>query len=219
VEVSRSDGERRVTSLRPRTNWVAPPGPVADGLVIGLLGGSFNPAHEGHLHASVLALNALGLDYVWWLVSPQNPLKPQRGMAAFDRRLNSARAIARNPRIVVTGIEAALGTRYTVDTLHALARRFPRVRFVWLMGSDNLVQLPRWREWQAIFGLLPVAVIARPGTATASRSAKAAQRFRGDYRAPCLGFGRLPPPVWTMLDGKRSRASATAIRRRMLSRE
>ncbi len=123
--------------------WITPPGPVADGLTIGLLGGSFDPAHEGHLYVSQVALKALKLDYVWWLVSPGNPLKAAPG--AVEARLAGARLVARHPRIRVSGIESRLGTRYTIDTVTALQRRFPRVRFVWLMGTDNLAQFGRWR--------------------------------------------------------------------------
>ena len=189
-----------------------PPGPVADGLRVGLLGGSFNPAHDGHIHASALALKQLHLDYVWWLVAPQNPLKDTRGMAAFNTRLERAKAFACQPRIVVSGIESELGTRFTVDTLNALKQRFPTIRFVWLMGSDNLLQLPRWRHWKKIFALLPVAVVARPGTALPARTAKAAAEFRAAYVAPSRHFSVMRPPAWTILDAKRNFASATALR-------
>jgi nicotinate-nucleotide adenylyltransferase len=193
-------------------NWVGPPGPVAEGLRIGLLGGSFNPAHEGHLHASKLALKQLALDYVWWLVSPQNPLKDTGEMARFETRLQSARGFTRHPRIVVTDIEQRLGTRFTVDTLRGLKRRFPHLHFVWLMGSDNLLQLPRWRNWQQIFALMPIAVIARPASALAARSAKAAGTFRSAYVPPSHHFPVMNPPAWTMLDAKRNPASATSLR-------
>src|SRR3978361_73396 len=119
VAAANSAREPRVRTFRQRTNWVRPPGPLADGLRVGLLGGSFNPAHAGHIHASELALKQLQLDHVWWLVSPQNPLKQIRGMAAFDERLSAAKSFVRHPRIVVTGIEADLRTRFTVDTLAA----------------------------------------------------------------------------------------------------
>jgi nicotinate-nucleotide adenylyltransferase len=185
---------------------------VAEGLRIGLLGGSFNPAHEGHLHASKLALKQLALDYVWWLVSPQNPLKDSRGMASFEKRLQSARNFTRLPRIVVTDIEERLGTRFTVDTLHRLKRRFPQIHFVWLMGSDNLLQLPRWRNWQEIFSLMPVAVIARPASAVAARSGKAAATFRSAYVPPSHHFSVMNAPAWTVLDAKRNPASATSLR-------
>ena len=191
-----------------------PPGPVADGMRIGLLGGSFNPAHDGHIYASTLALKRLQLDFVWWLVSPQNPLKDTEGMAAFDARLTRAQTLAHHPRIVVTGLEEALGTRFTVDTLRALTHRFPRIHFVWLMGSDNLLQLPRWWQWQAIFAMMPVAVAARPGTAISARTSKAAAHFRCFYAAPNRHFSVTRPPVWTILDSKRNPASATALRAR-----
>ena len=116
---------------------------------------------------------------MWWLVSPQNPLKPVRGMASFDKRLEAATRLAgAHPRMIATGIEQELGTRFTIDTLRALKRRFPGLRFVWLMGSDNLVQIPRWRRWQQIFVEVPVAVVARPGSALPARQSKAANRFK-----------------------------------------
>jgi nicotinate-nucleotide adenylyltransferase len=182
---------------------------------IGLLGGSFNPAHEGHIHASELALKQLGLDYVWWLVSPQNPLKDLRGMADFESRLKAAREFNRHPRVIVTGIEDQLGTRYTIDTLAALKHRFPHLHFVWLMGSDNLLQLPRWRKWQEIFLSIPVAVIARPGTALAARNAKAAAHFKSAYVPPSRHISVMSPPAWTILDAKRNPAAATALRARV----
>ena len=187
-------------------NWLRPPGPVAKGLRIGLLGGSFNPAHEGHLYVSEIALKRLGLDYVWWLVAPQNPLKPVAGMAPVQTRLAGARALAgRHPRLVVTDAERVLGTRYTIDTLKALHRRFGELRFVWLMGSDNLAQFHRWRRWTEIAALMPIAVIVRPGSVLAQLNAKAMQRF-----ARRKNFLRLPAIV--PVDGRRNEASATAIR-------
>lgn len=200
-------------AIAKRPSFAAPPMPMEKGLAIGLLGGSFNPAHEGHLHASALALKQLGLDYVWWLVSPQNPLKSERGMAPFEARLASAKQLARHPRIIVTGIEAQLGTRFTLDTLKALKRRFPRAHFVWLMGTDNLVQFPRWRNWQGIFRQIPIAVIARPGTALTARTSKTAIRFKNRLLPTNAGFPRRSLPSWTILDsGARNPQSATAIR-------
>ncbi len=187
-------------------HWVRPPGPVEPGLRIGLLGGSFNPAHEGHVYASLLALRKLKLDYVWWLVSPGNPLKSTADLADMLTRFGTAAEIARDPRIKVSDIEARIGTRYTIDTLKALTRRFPNVRFVWLMGSDNLAQFARWRRWQEIARLVPIAVIRRPGSALASLKA-----------APVRRFGLAPhlkaPPAIVMLDGPRNRQSSTALRR------
>ena len=129
----------------------------------GLLGGSFNPAHSGHRRISLAAMRALGLDELWWLVSPGNPLKPTEGMAPLAARLASAHAMTRRTPIVATAIEAELGTRYTVDTLAALQRRFPNRRFIWIMGADNLEQFHLWRDWRRIARTMPIAVIARPG--------------------------------------------------------
>lgn len=190
---------------------VRAPGPVKADLRIGLLGGSFNPAHAGHVHVSKIALSRLKLDYVWWLVSPQNPLKSKKDLAPLKRRLAFAKTIARDPRIRVSDIEAALGTRYTVDTLATLKKRFPKVQFIWLMGSDNLVQLPRWHRWQDIFTMAPVAVVTRPGTALKARHCKAARRFA----ASRVAAGKLgKPPSWTILNARGVPASATRLRAR-----
>lgn len=182
---------------------------------VGLLGGSFNPAHGGHRRISLFALDALGLDAVWWLVSPGNPLKPRAGMAPLAARLASARRQARGARIVPTAIERELATVYTIDTLRALVRRYPRVRFVWLMGSDNLAQLHRWRDWRGIARTMPIAVIARPGydgRAAASpaaawlgryRRSAASLKHRAGWSAPALIHLRFDPDP----------RSATAIRR------
>lgn len=188
-------------------NWLRPPGPVADGLRIGLLGGSFNPAHGGHLYVSETARRRLKLDYVWWLVSPQNPLKSARGMGDLKARLDGARKLAaQHPRLVVTDLERVLGTRYTVDTVKALKRRFPQVRFVWLMGSDNLVQFSRWRRWQDVARAIPIAVVQRPGSIMAGLNAAAARRF-GTLCEPLLR-----PPTLTVIDGARNSESATHLR-------
>jgi nicotinate-nucleotide adenylyltransferase len=184
-------------------------------LRIGLLCGSFNPAHEGHLHISRLALQRLRLDYVWWLVSPQNPLKPVRGMAALAERLRTAHAIARgHPRVRVSAIEARLGTRYTVDTLAALRRHFPATRFVWLMGADNLAQIPRWRGWSRIFHLVAIAVFARGSYGMKALAGMAAKRFRRFRVSPgsAYGLAAKAPPAWAFLPTPLHAASATAIR-------
>lgn len=189
-------------------------GAALRGLTIGLLGGSFNPAHDGHRHISLWALKALGLDRVWWLVSPQNPLKPAAGMAPQNVRLATARRVANHPRIIPTAIESALGTRYTVDTLAALRRRFPGVRFVWLMGADNLAQIRHWRGWTRIFETVPIAVFGRPGygmPALGGMAAKRYARFRaGPQRAKQLAGRR--PPAWVFVNNPLHPASATAIR-------
>ena len=202
--------------LRSAQNWVRAPGPVADGLRIGLLGGSFNPAHAGHLHVSEVGLEMLGLDYVWWLVSPQNPLKPAAGMAPFVRRLAQARAFARHPRIRVSGIERELGTQFTIDTLTALKRRFPAVRFVWLMGSDNLKNFQRWRRWPEIAALLPIAVVVRPGSTLAPLYAKAAQRFVHARLSDGRNIADASPPAFAIIDAPRNGLSATAIRKQLI---
>ena len=183
-------------------------------LAVGLLGGSFNPAHEGHLEISLAALHRLGLDRVWWLVSPQNPLKPESGMAPLDERMAGARRLARHPRLLVTDIEAGLGTRYTADTLDGLRRRHPGTAFVWLMGADNLVQMPHWDRWTAIFEAVPVAVFDRPTYSQKALSGKAARRYR-DRRLPerkARLLARLEPPAWVFLHTRLNPLSGTGIR-------
>jgi len=196
----------------PLATWIRVPQPLSPGLRIGLFGGSFNPPHQGHLYASELALRQLKLDFVWWLVSPQNPLKPAEGMASFAARMSAATKFVRNRRILVTDIEAQLHTRFTVDTLRAVRRRFPQLHFVWLMGSDNLVQLTSWHEWQKIFAVMPIAVVTRPGSTTSARHSIAARRFAFAYTLPSKLFAERPPPAWTILDGRRNSTSATALR-------
>jgi len=183
---------------------------------IGLLGGSFNPAHEGHLHISRQALARLRLDEVWWLVSPQNPLRPARGMTPLEARIRVARDIARHPRIRVSAIEAELGTVYTAETLKRLVARFPKIRFVWLMGADNLIQISRWRDWRSIFTTVPVAVFARPAYSLRALASVAARRF-AKARISGTAAGALAdmrPPAWAFLRIRLSAASATAIRAR-----
>ncbi len=189
---------------------------LTPGLKVGLLGGSFNPAHEGHLHVSKMCLKALGLDRVWWLVSPGNPLKPQKGMAPFAERFASAEAMAQDPRIVVSDIETRLGTRYTADTLAALTTRFPDVRFVWLMGADNMLQFPKWRNWREIAETVPIAVYPRPGYTLKARLSPAATALKEATLDPSDGtlLPRLLPPAVAFLTGPESAASATEIRAR-----
>ena len=151
------------------------------GALTGLLGGSFNPAHRGHRRISLFALRRLGLGEVWWLVSPGNPLKPAEGMAPLSARVGAAQKQARRAPIRVTAIERELGTRFTVDTLRALLRRYPERRFVWLMGSDNLAQFHRWKHWRRIAEAMPIAVIARPGY-DAAAMASPAMAWLGRYR-------------------------------------
>ena len=181
---------------------------------IGLLGGSFNPAHEGHRHISLLALELLDLDQIWWLVSPQNPLKTTAGMAGFDERCSHARGIARHPLIRVSEVESIFDTRYTADTLQALGASHPRMRFVWIMGADNLLQLPNWRRWPDVFNAVPIAVFDRPTYSLRALQGKAARRFRGARIHPRLArrLASLAPPAWVFLDRARDPRSATAIR-------
>jgi len=186
---------------------------------IGLLGGSFNPAHEGHRHVTRLAQRRLRLQQVWLLVSPGNPLKPRNGMAPLADRLASARRIADGRRVIATDIERRLGTRYTVDTLRALNRRFPRVQFVWVVGADILAELPRWRQWPEMFHRTAMAVFPRPGynrRALASRAALRMRRFHRRAReAPVLAF--LPRPAWLFLPAPQTAISATALRNALYS--
>ncbi|MDP4573722.1 nicotinate-nucleotide adenylyltransferase [Qipengyuania sp. G39] len=182
---------------------------------IGLLGGSFNPAHGGHRRISLFARDALKLDEVWWLVSPGNPLKPRKGMAPLPARVGSAIAQARRAPIRVTAIERQLGTRYTVDTLAALTRRYPKKQFVWLMGSDNLAQFHRWRDWRRIARTMPIAVIARPGytdAVVASPAMAWLRRFRVPLSSLTNGGAWSAPALVTLRFDPDPR-SATAIRR------
>jgi nicotinate-nucleotide adenylyltransferase len=185
---------------------------------VGLLGGSFNPAHAGHRHVAKLALARLGLDQVWLMVSPGNPLKPRAGMASMAERLASARSIADGRRIVATGIEAAFGTRFSVDTLRLLRLRFPRVRFVWIMGADLLTQLPHWRRWRAIARDLPFVVLPRPGYTRPALAGQAARCLRSGRRPAheaCLLAGA--GSGWVFLPTSENAMSATAIRQGAVS--
>jgi len=183
---------------------------------IGILGGSFNPAHRGHLDISLKALRQLGLDQVWWLVSPQNPLKSADGMAPFAERLAAARRMARNPRIRVTDLEQGLGSRYTAESLKLLRRRFPETRFVWLMGADNLSQIRHWERWREVFRLAAVAVFDRPTYCLRALAELAAERFKR-RRKPSRDVRRLAdmvPPAWAFFPIRLDASSATALRAR-----
>ncbi len=185
---------------------------------IGLLGGSFNPAHEGHLYISETALRSLGLDQVWWLVSPQNPLKAEDGMAPAKERLASAQKLARSRRISVSTFEFELGQTYTANTLIALKRRYPFHRFVWLMGADNLVQIPEWYRWRDIFETVPVAVFDRPGSTFKALSGQAAglyakQRiYPSGFGRPIQDFALHQAPAWTFISHTKHKLSSTKIR-------
>ena len=181
---------------------------------IGLLGGSFNPAHGAHRRISLHAMRALGLDEVWWLVSPGNVLKPVEGMADLPARYASAQAAARGAPIRVTAIEAELGTRYTVDTLARLVRRYPRFRFIWLMGADNLAQFHHWHEWRRIARAMPIAVIARPGYDARAIAGPAMAWLRRFRRSHAGSARRLTggSPALVLLRFEPDSRSATALR-------
>jgi nicotinate-nucleotide adenylyltransferase len=200
VRINRPIGTAAVVRRAPR-------------LRIGLLGGSFNPAHEGHLAISREALKRLRLHRVWWLVSPQNPLKPADETADLEQRLAAARALAGARRVVVTDLEQRIGTRYTVDTLGWLTRR-RRARFVWLIGADNMVQLPRWRRWQRLVRMVPIAVFDREPYSYVALAGRMASAYAGgrlaERRAPALAESA--PPAWVYLRLRRHQASSTALR-------
>jgi nicotinate-nucleotide adenylyltransferase len=181
---------------------------------IGLFGGTFDPPHEAHHAATLLAMKRLDLDQVWWLVTPGNPLKDTRGLQPLQSRIAAARALTRHPRIVVTGLEAVIGTRYTYDTLAYLSRRCRGVRFVWIMGADNLRSFVRWQSWRGIAALMPMAVVDRVGPSLYAAGSIASQAL-GRYRlpeeaAPSLADQR--PPAWVYLHGLKSPLSSTALR-------
>lgn len=184
---------------------------------VGLFGGSFNPAHGGHAHVAETALTRLRLDRVIWLVSPQNPLKPADETAPLAERMASARSVAQGPSMVVSDAETRIGAQYTLDTVRVLKARFPRVHFVWIMGSDNLASFHRWRGWVQIAELIPIAVVARPGSLSRSRAAPFARRFaarrRSSQTGPLLPFAE--PPAWIYLRAPLNPASSTALRARL----
>ncbi len=184
---------------------------------IGLFGGSFNPPHEAHRLAALAALKKLGLDAVWWLVSPGNPLKSGKGLAPLEERIAAAKRLARHPRIAVTGIEAALGTRYTSDTIAALKARCRGVQFVWIMGADNLAQFHLWQNWRGIAAMLPIAVIDRPGASLRASAGVAAQALARHRLTESDGLllASQPPPAWIFLHGLKSPLSSTALRAKM----
>lgn len=188
--------------------------PVARaGRRIGLLGGSFDPAHEGHAHITREALKRFGLDEIWWLVSPGNPLKT-RGPAPLARRLATARDVMQHPRVRVTDLETRLGTRYTAETLSALGRAYPGVTFVWLMGADNLAQFHLWEDWQDIVATVAIGILARPGQRISARTSQMAQRFPF-ARLRAREARRLPgmaPAAWCFVNVPMSNVSSTAIR-------
>ena len=183
------------------------------GQVIGLLGGSFDPAHRGHAHITREALKRFGLDRVWWLVSPGNPLK-EHGPAPLEKRIAKARDVMQHPRVEVTGIEAHLNTRYTAETLAALQQHYRGVQFVWLMGADNLAQLHLWQDWRQIMQSVPVGVLARPGQRISARMSRAAALY-APYRIPGRYSHLLPhaqTPAWSFVNVPMLDVSSSAIR-------
>jgi nicotinate-nucleotide adenylyltransferase len=199
----------RFGSIRVRPPHAEP------GQRIGLLGGSFNPPHAAHLRISQIALRRLGLDRVWWIVTPGNPLKRRGQLLPLERRLQLSRAIAADARITVTGFEQSLATNFTAGTLAFVTRRFPRTRFVWVMGADCLPEFDQWGQWREIFRMLPIAVIDRPGWRLRALSSRAAAAF-ANARVPegrALVLPAKPPPAWTFLTGPLMGLSSTEIRK------
>jgi len=207
--VSRRSAPVRFGSIKPRMPLALP------GQTVGLLGGSFNPAHEAHRLITVTARRRLGLDQVWWVVTPGNPLKSRDELAPLADRMARSRRLVTNPKVKVTGFEADLPTAYTAATLSFLVKRMPGVHFVWLMGADNLASFHRWQDWQQIAALMPIAVVDRPGFRLKGLAGRAARTLAANYvpesRARVLA--RMQAPVWTFLTGPLSRISSTAIRR------
>jgi nicotinate-nucleotide adenylyltransferase len=188
--------------------------PHARGLKIGLFGGTFDPPHRAHLGASLLAMDRLGLDRVWWLVTPGNPLKDTRALAPLPDRIAAARALARHPRIDVTGLEAEIGSPFTFSTIAYLRARCPGVRFVWIMGADNLRSFHRWQKWRGIAALVPIAVVDRLGPSLYATAGPAGHAL-ANFRIPEGAARSLPtrtPPVWVFLHGLKSPLSSTALR-------
>jgi nicotinate-nucleotide adenylyltransferase len=188
--------------------------PHAPGLRIGLLGGSFNPPHAAHRAISLFAMKRLGLDRMWWLVTPGNPLKDARQLPPLAERIAAAKRMARHPRIDVTGLEAVIKTRYSIDTLAWLMHRRQRVRFVWIMGADNLRDFHRWRDWRGIAALLPIAVVDRGSYSLSALASRAGQALSGrripEHAARSLPYCR--PPAWVFLHGLKLPLSSTALR-------
>lgn len=186
---------------------------TSPGQTIGLLGGSFDPPHAGHAHITREALKRFGLDRVWWLVSPGNPLK-ERGPAPLTQRMAAAREMMSDPRVQISDFEAQAGTRYTAETIAALQAAYPRARFVWLMGADNLAQFHRWKDWRQIMLRVPVGVLARPGDRVEARSAPAAQIFRHCRLKPRQSqlLARSKAPTWCFINVPMLNISSTAIR-------
>ena len=184
-----------------------------DGLSIGLFGGSFNPAHAGHMHVADCGLKDVGLDRVWWMVSPQNPLKPKQ--PSYESRVKTVEALELSARMEISHAERDFGTQYTIDLIRKLQSRYPQTRFVFLMGADNFAQLPKWKEWRNIIARVPIAVISRPGDGVKPRLSQTARMY-GDARLAeehSHFLANLVPPVWTFLTPPLNSLSSTALRK------
>jgi nicotinate-nucleotide adenylyltransferase len=202
----------RVSAAPQSVSEVIPP--HGNGMRIGLLGGSFNPPHVAHRAISLFAIKRLKLDRVWWLVTPGNPLKDDGALHDLDERVEAARQLADDPRIDISCLESVIGTRYTVDTITYLRRRASGLRFVWIMGADNLAQFHRWQNWRRIASEVPIAVIDRPPQSFRALAAPAAQAL-ARYRLPENQAGRLadqPAPAWVFLTGMKLSLSSTGLR-------
>lgn len=190
-----------------------------ENMKIGLFGGSFNPAHSGHLHVAKAGLRELGLDQIWWLVSPQNPLKPQQ--PSYESRVATVEALNLPWGMKISHVEQEAGTNYTIDLLKRLKTRYPQTQFVFMMGADNLKQFPIWKDWQAIFETYPIAIIARPGDPIKSRLSQAARQY-ADRRLPenyASALAEMSAPCWTYLTLPLDSTSSTALRAKLASRE
>lgn len=189
---------------------------VFSGQTVGVMGGSFNPPHQGHRDTAIAALKRLGLDQIWWLVTPGNPLKDATALLPLEERLVAAKKIAGHPRICVTSLEAGLATRFTADTLRHLLQQRPGLHFVWVMGADNLAGFHRWHRWTDIAQSLPIAVIDRPGWRLKAMASPAAQRFRASFvpEAYAATLAHRPPPAWTYLTVPQNPLSSSALRHR-----
>lgn len=207
-------GERRLKRPIAASTTGETESPHRSKFRVGLFGGSFNPAHDGHRSLSLKALQLLELDQVWWLVSPQNPLKDRRDTAPIEQRVRRAAEVANHSRLVVTDIEQRLGTRYSVDTVEALKRAHPHTAFVWLMGADNFASLHRWRSWIGFLQALPVAVFDREPYAYKAVRERAAHRFRGAAwpRDQLRAFVEAPPPAWCLIRHRTHPAASSKIR-------
>ena len=213
-EVRDKSGLEAKTPVTPSSHIKNIPFSLAHGSRIGLFGGSFNPPHDGHDHIARLALTKLDLQEVWWLVSPQNPLKDAEDSSQFESRLMQTIEVANHPRFRVSDLEKRLGTKYSIEIIRILINRFPNARFVWIVGADNFIQLPLWHAWEDIMQEIPVAVFARPEHHLRAGLCKAAERFKS-FRIPEHRAGALcdyRPPAWSLVMSQLHPASSTAIR-------